>query len=367
MDVMIFRAIFICGFLQTSHAYFLFQSKYPAVEPVIKACRATYPDEKHMCGQMLRCIIDNVFSDYPARWTAGASILALVPTIVGLMSNSIDEIAAVAEESIFLAISISLSSVTVFSSRLGDPMTTAKPSYHSIQSEYVQTARDHILDLLKHNKQKHSKGWRNTQVQDAVIGTVMVGTSALIYWQLYEVTRYGIVTFACPVKVNVFLWALLGQILTLVNVGLRGSSFTYKKVYFKNKSRAPRPLDAPFSNPAEIDSHIDNVVIVLRCSRSGWRRRALKFSTAVFSFTFYTYGTVVLASMTLFEAADALRVVVVVAINAGFGRVVAYWTLSSLRKGKKSILVDVSAAHIDRLFNMIREDEELHDLFEYQG
>ena len=351
--------------LHTSYAYFLFQSKYPAVDPVIKACRATYPDEKPMCGQMLRCIIDGVFSDYPARWSAGASILAFVPTIVGLMSNSIDEIAAIAEESIFLAISISLSSVTVFSSRLGDHMTAAKPSYQSVQSEYLQTTRNHILELLKHNKQKHSKGWRNTRTQDAVVGTLMIGTSMLIWWQFFEVTRYGIVTFACPVKVNVFLWAVLGQILTLLNVGLRRYSFNHRKVYFKAKRRAPPLQDKSFSDPAETDIHVNRVAIVLRCSRSGWQRRALQFSTAVLSFALYTFGTVVLASMTLFEAADALRVVVVVAVNAGFGRVVAYWTLSSLRKGKKAILVDISATHIDKLSDII--DDQLHELFEFQG
>lgn len=60
--------------------------------------------------------------------------------------------------------------------------------------------------------------------------------------------------------------------------------------------------------------------------------------------------------MTLFEAADALRVVVVVSVNAGIGRVVGYWAISSLRKGKKAILVDVPAAHIDKLSAMIDEE-----------
>ncbi|MDI1487883.1 MAG: hypothetical protein OHK93_007156 [Ramalina farinacea] len=317
---------------------------------------------------MLGCIIDRVLHDYPARWAAGASILAFIPTIVGLMSNSVDEIAAVAEESLFLAISISLSSVTVFSSRLGDHMTAAKPSYQNIHSEYLQTTRNHILELLKHNKQNHSKGWRNTRTQDTVVGTLMIGISVLIWWQLFEVTRYGIVTFACPVKVNVFLWAALGQFWTLLNVGLRRYSFNYRKVYFKVKSGAPPLQDGPFSDSAETDIHVENVAIVLRCSRSGWQRRALQFSTAVLSFALYTFGTVVLASMTLFEAADAVRVVVVVAVNAGFGRVVAYWTLSSLRKGKKAILVDVPAAHIDKLSdNLCDIDEELLESFEFQG
>lgn len=116
MFQLIFRALFLFAFSQLSLTYYLFQSKYPAVEPKIEEYRAKWPNERTMCGQMLRCTINGVPGDYPARWSAGASILAFIPTIVGLMSNSVDEITAIAEVSIFLAINISLSSVTVFSS-----------------------------------------------------------------------------------------------------------------------------------------------------------------------------------------------------------------------------------------------------------
>lgn len=352
----ILRTVLLFAFLQPSLAYFLFQSKYPAVQPVIEGCRAEWPDEKLMCGRILSCTIDRVFSDYPARWSAGASILAFIPTIVGLMSNSMDEITAIAEESIFLAITISLSSVTVFSTRLGDQTTTAKPSYQDARTEYLQTARDGILELLRQNKQKHSSGWRNSRTQDTFIGIAMIGTSAIIWYELFQVTRYGIVTFACPVKVNVFLWAALGQILTLLNICLRHYSFVYRRIYLQPNSRARRTLNEPLTNSIEVESLVENVAIVLRCPRSGWQRRAMQFSTAVLSFSFYTFGTIVLASITLFEAADALRVVVVVAVNAGFGRVVGHWTISSIRKGKKVILVDVSATHIEKLSEIVTEE-----------
>ena len=35
-----------------------------------------------------------------------------------------------------------------------------------------------------------------------------------------------------------------------------------------------------------------------------------------------------------------------------FGRVVGYWAISSIRKGKKAVLVDVPAAHIEELFEI---------------
>lgn len=105
----------------------------------------------------------------------------------------------------------------------------------------------------------------------------------------------------------------------------------------------------------EIGKQADSCVIILRSPRSTWQRRVLQFITAVFSFSIYTFGTVVLASMTMFEAADAVRVVVVVAVTAGFGRVVGYWALSSIRSGKKAILVDVPAEHIEELSEMISD------------
>ena len=69
----------------------------------------------------------------------------------------------------------------------------------------------------------------------------------------------------------------------------------------------------------EIENQMENVVIALRCLRSTWQRDALQFFTAVLSYSVYIFGTIVLASMTLFEAADALRAVVAVSVNAGFG------------------------------------------------
>ena len=102
-----------------------------------------------MCGQEQRCIFEGVFSNYPARWSAGASILAFIPTIVVLMSNNIDEVTAFAKEPIFLAITISLSSVTIFSSPLEDGTTALKPRYQNLRTVHLQAARDDILKLIK--------------------------------------------------------------------------------------------------------------------------------------------------------------------------------------------------------------------------
>ena len=78
----------------------------------------------------------------------------------------------------------------------------------------------------------------------------------------------------------------------------------------------------------EVKSQIENVTILLRYQRSRWPRRALQFFTAVLGFSLHAFGTVIIVSMTLFEVADAIRVVVAVAVNAGFGLLVGYWSIS---------------------------------------
>ncbi len=171
---------------------------------------------------------------------------------------------------------------------------------------------------------------------------------------LFQVARYGIVTFACPVKVNVIMWSILGQILTLLNIFLRHRLFDYRKTHLRTLNGRPlRTLNEPRIDSPEIENQFEDAIIVLHCLRSTWQRRALHFFTAVLSHGIYTFGTIVLASTALFEAADAVRVVVVATVNAGLGRLVA---TSSFRRGRKVILIDVSAAHIDRLSEITSEE-----------
>lgn len=178
-----FQRIFVIAvlfaFSQPSHAYRLFQSHYPAVHSAIEKCRVEWPDEKP-CDNMLSCVLDNVPGDYPARWSAVASMLAFIPTIVGLMSNSVIEVTAIAEESTFLAIAVSLSSVTTFSSRLGNEITAVKLGYQDVSPAYLEAARANIINLIKDNTQKHSREWWNARMQNAFVGTFLIGASTLI-------------------------------------------------------------------------------------------------------------------------------------------------------------------------------------------
>src|ERR1700730_12439156 len=102
--------------LVTPTTSLFFQSRDATVRSVIQTCSTQVESGRRNCYEMLGCVIDRWPSTYAARWSAGASILAFTPTIVGLMSNSIQEV----EESSLLATLLCVSSVTAFSSRFED-------------------------------------------------------------------------------------------------------------------------------------------------------------------------------------------------------------------------------------------------------
>ena len=117
MDILLYATTLL---IRPCLCYDHFDSRDAVARSVIEACRTHTPDERAQCYLMLQCIISNIPSDFTARWSAGASILAFIPTTVGLMSNSIQETISMADESVILAVALSLSSITAFNSRFGD-------------------------------------------------------------------------------------------------------------------------------------------------------------------------------------------------------------------------------------------------------
>ena len=106
---------------------------------------------KAQCYEMLQCVINNVPSNFPARWSAGASILSFIPTIVGLMSNSINEITSMADESGCLAIALSLTSSTAFVSRFGDGPIRSSSTFFEEQRRKdvrIQAALSVLRDVM---------------------------------------------------------------------------------------------------------------------------------------------------------------------------------------------------------------------------
>jgi hypothetical protein len=367
--------------LVTPTTSLFFQSRDASVRSVIQTCSTQVESGRRNCYEMLGCVIDRLPSTYAARWSAGASILAFTPTIVGLMSNSIQEVAAVAEESSLLATLLCVSSVTAFSSRFEDRDADGPLVLRDKCAFRHQSAVEDIADVIRANKPKGAEFWRDTRLQNLCAGVVLVGLSAGTWYEVYQITRYGIITFACDVKVNVGLWVGLAQLLALLNIGLRHHLFDVREIYFRSQTKLPRksspgilvpaillrlfanpePQSTTWSSNSQLlsvlkESHIQTLTLVLRSRRSTQTRWILQTATAIASYALYTYGTVVLASLTMIPAPDAVRAVVVLSVGAGFGRLVGYWSVSQSRTGRRRVIVNVPPAHLDALTRVIVGD-----------
>lgn len=347
-------ASFAIFFLSTPClAYHLFNSRDPVVRPIIEQCRADMPNEaeRSACYGILRCILNEVPSDYTARWSAGASILAFIPTIVALMSNSITEISSTADESTTLAVILSLSSVTAFTSRFGDMPTRSSNTFfqdHSQAVTHLQNAWSNIHSwMIETERRGSSRWWQGRTIPYSTFCLVLLVLSAGIWYEVYEISTFGIVVNACPVKVNMGLWVGMSQLLSLLNVACRHQFFDIRRTSFRFRSTLSKRAQ-PFS-------------IVLRSPRTTTLRWTLQTSTAIASFALYTYGTVILASTTLIPASDAIRAMVVLTASAGFGRLIGYWAASPSRTGNRIIVVDVPAECMEDFHKLVQEKAKANE------
>ena len=376
-------------------SYRIFDSRDSLVRSVIEQCVLKTPIGKEMCYTTLRCIIDKVPSDFPARWSSGASILAFIPTIVALLSNSIDEVSSIADESRLLAVALSISSVTAFILRFRGKTDIPSDSFFAdasiTRSDRSQLAWAKLETWMSNRKIQPLKFWRPPwMISKYAICILLAALSASIWYEVYQITRYGIITFACPVKVNVGIWVGLSQLLVLLNVGCRRYAFDIRVVRFKHREvglqtrnlattplpsncerksavipsansnpgasvapvlvKADEPLVAPLPIPAS-----EPLTIILRSPRNQLLRWLLQTFTAIASLTLYAYGTVILASMTLIPASDAIRAMTVLAISAGVARLIGYWAVSPSKRGNGYMMIDVPPDCMTRFHTLISE------------
>ena len=354
----------------------VFDSRDAHVRVVIAACKANItPRTSDYCYDMLSCILDGIEGWRNASWSSGASILAFIPTIVGLMSNSIYEISAVAEESSIVAILLCTSSITAFSSRFGDGDNSSALLGGTKERFHEQTALEDIARAIRGNpsENRHSS-LRNVYVQYVLAVFLLSALTGGVWYQLYEISRYGKVVFACKVRVNVWLWAGLTQLLSLLNVAWRSKVSVLRRVRVEVTQKGSEcgnriqkaiewvhgrlsPDEYTSRNPLLLsalqETKSETITIVLRCPRSTTMKWTLQTVTAVLSYVLYTYGTVILASMTMIPSSDATRAIVTIVSGAGFGRLVAYWTTSMERKGKKVLIFDVPPGSLKSLEDVI--------------
>lgn len=347
----VIKLFFLIFLARPCLCYRLFRSRDAVASSVIEACRTQTPNNEARCYAMLRCIMDNIPSDFTARWSAGSSILAFIPTIVGLMSNRINEISSLADESVLLSIALSVSSITAFNSRFGDRPTQMSDTFFEVRRgspASLRTAEATLNDLVAQSRLSRP-WWQSSRLQTYALSLVAIVLGAGVWYEVYQITIYGVVTFACPVQYNIAIWVALSQLLALLNVLCRSFLFDIRTVHLKARAtgsrrhaRAPPP-------------DTNGCLIVLRCPRDTFLPWVLQTFSAIASFTLYAYGTVLLASVTLVPASDAIRAMVVFTASAGLGRLAGYWLTSPRRRGSKTIIVDVPADCLQDFTSLILE------------
>ncbi|KAL6721994.1 hypothetical protein ACLMJK_001099 [Lecanora helva] len=292
--------------------------------------------------------MSTILNDFPLRWSAGANILAFIPTIVGIMSNSIDEIVALADSSLTLSVVLSVSSVTVFNSRLLGSKSKDIPGILLSDHEANVCSTDIIISRLKHltEKPQASKSWwRRTSVQLHTSCFVALIIAAGIWYQVYEITTYGVIVFACPIKANIPIWVALSQLLVLLNVFCRHVLFDIVTI----------PLGADFGIARGHFTTVPNssnrrpYKIVLRSPRGTLMKSIMRTLTALTSFALYAYGTVMLASTTFIPVSDAIRAMAVITAGGGFGRLIDLAFATFWSKGDRVIIVDVPRGLVDEI------------------
>ena len=125
---------------------------------------------------------------------------------------------------------------------------------------------------------------------------------------------------------------------------IRGPSVAPVQVKANVSLVAPVPVKA--SEP---------LTVILRSSRNPLLRLLVQTVTAIASLTLYTYGTVILASMTLIPASDAIRAMTVLAISAGIARLIGYWAASPSKRGNGFMMIDVPPDCMAGFYALISE------------
>jgi hypothetical protein len=337
-------------------------------------------DEKAKCGTFLRCILYQAPGDFPIYWSSAASVLALIPTLVGLLSNSIDEIVTIADENPMLALLLALSSTTSFSSRFNH---SEAPHMFEQHAGYILAAERSVMHLvsksLRHNEGARGRRWfKNESFHMGGAIIALIACAGGVWWSVWTLTRYGCVAWSCGARFHIPLWVALSQLLAVLNIALRWSVFRIEEITLRVPENAragiPRTSGPVLSHSGQgrmpklerweplPDGAVGDITVGLRCCRYGWKRWFIRTTSSVISYGLYTFSTVVFASMIFILPATAVYMLVIFSVAGSVGRVVGYWARSSLRLGKAVIVFDVPEIHMRDLRERLENEVNWQNL-----
>lgn len=343
------------------------------------AFNGTGVHEDGFCTTFLRCVLFQATDDYPSYWSSSANILAFIPTIVALLSNSIEEIVTISYESHMLALFLALSSTSTFNSRFTNPEQS--PIFEH-QDGYVVAAHRSVLirvqKILHHNRENNERKWyMNEKFHMHVATLALIICAGGIWFSVWTLTRYGCVVWSCSSRVHVSLWVALSQALVVLNIAFRSSVFRTEQITLRilNNQREgtttpePKPphprqrhVPTPERQERPLDGPARHLIIILRCHRRGWERWIVQIISSIISFALYTFSTVALAGMALIWPNNAVYIMAIFSVAGGAGRLVGYWASSALRLGKTVISFDIPETHIDNLRERLENEASWQDL-----
>lgn len=181
-----------------------FHSRDAYVRGVIAFCQgndsslapAPAPGESE-CQATLKCILNTVDQAAQGRWSAGAAILAFIPSIAALISNSIDDVVLVSEESRLLALALSLCSLTVFPSRFGGERRDLKATA-AIQEEL----KYHIVRACENQDVGRQSSWWPYHAAFGSTLALLLACCVLIWYPTVMISRNGVVIFSCDPQIH---------------------------------------------------------------------------------------------------------------------------------------------------------------------
>lgn len=319
-----------------------FRSRDADVQLIIAPCEQDIQLEtltaKIPCQATLGCILRRVGAYTTARWSGGASILAFIPTITGVMSNSIAEVVQIVEEDTVLAVMLGLSSVTVFASWFGSGREQYPRTAESIL-EYVTTR---IERTVESSKTEGLKALKKRRFALCLACGVLLAACFAVWFPATVILRNGVVVFSCPQQIHIPIWIGLGQILVVVHVLLRRFCFERTTIRFRPLQRATQSGQTPASIMESFEHFI-----ILRSPKHGIVSRSLHGITSVLTFALYAFATAVLGATTMFTASDAVWCMVLFAFAAGMGRIVANFAIEDYIRCRRTIVVDVPQKQLD--------------------
>lgn len=295
------------------------------------------------CQDVLACILSKVDVATSARWSAGASILAFIPTLAALMSNGVNDLFLLADKSPVLAVLLAISSITGFVPRLGQHTRSIR-GVGIIKEEL----RYHIEEFW-HPASKSSPRSPSRAAQLLVltgISALMVFGCGITWFAAYQIRTYSVVVFSCPQREHIIAWVGLLQATSI-------SSILLKPLVIESRELV---LNTTTSEGVETEGAATRKLRILLCfHKDNKTAKAIRGFTSLFTLALYTYATGVFAATTMYSASDALRALAMFATAAAIGRIVTAWTPEECLLWQRVLVFTVEQRHCGVLEQYVQD------------